>query len=133
MSVSDRPPLHQGVTFLYTHDLAAATHFYAELLGLALVLDQGSCRIYRLGRDAFVGLCRRAEVEIQPSSVILTLVVDQVDAVDQWYAYLIAQGVDVEKAPTLNPTYNIYHLFVRDPAGYLVEIQTFLDPAWPRS
>eukprot|EP01052_Picozoa_sp_SAG31_P036247 SAG31_NODE_4493_length_3188_cov_2.660084_4_plen_307_part_00 len=26
---------------------------------------------------------------------------------------------------------SIYNLFIRDPAGYLVEIQAFLDPAWP--
>ena len=38
----------------------------------------------------------------------------------------------MEKPPTYNPTYHIYHLFVRDPDGYLVEIQTFLDPAWPK-
>ena len=25
---------------------------------------------------------------------------------------------------------NIYHMLVRDPAGYLVELQTFLDPRW---
>ncbi len=39
--------------------------------------------------------------------------------------------VDIEKPPTLNPQYNIYQMFVRDPNGYLIEIQTFLDPAWP--
>jgi hypothetical protein len=27
---------------------------------------------------------------------------------------------------------NIYHCFLRDPNGYLIEIQRFLDPAWPR-
>jgi catechol 2,3-dioxygenase-like lactoylglutathione lyase family enzyme len=39
--------------------------------------------------------------------------------------------VAIEKRPTMNTTYNIYHFFMRDPDGYLVEIQRFLDPAWP--
>ncbi|OQY24133.1 MAG: hypothetical protein DRJ03_06405 [Chloroflexi bacterium] len=30
----------------------------------------------------------------------------------------------------LNPRYNIYHCFLRDPNGYLIEIQRFLDSAW---
>jgi catechol 2,3-dioxygenase-like lactoylglutathione lyase family enzyme len=52
-------------------------------------------------------------------------------AVDAWYEFLIEKGVEIEKPPTLNPTYNIYHCFLRDPNGYLLEIQQFLDPAWP--
>ena len=32
--------------------------------------------------------------------------------------------------PALNPEYGIYHCFLRDPNGYLVEIQRFLDPSW---
>lgn len=123
-----QPPIDQQVTFLYTYDLEASHAFYAGSLGLPLVLDQGACRIYRVSGNAFVGLCRRAEGELRTGDVIFTLVSADVDG---WYAHLIAQGVPVEKPPTLNPAYNIYHLFVRDPNGYLLEIQTFLDPAWP--
>ena len=39
--------------------------------------------------------------------------------------------VYLEKPPTLHPDFNIYHCIVRDPNGYLIEIQRFLDPAWP--
>lgn len=124
-----RPPVTQQVTFIYTRDLAASARFYQGVLGLPLVLDQGGCQIYRVGRDAFVGICTRAGVAVQPENVILTLVSADVDG---WHAYLVEQGVAVEKPPTYNPTYHIYHLFVRDPDGYLVEIQTFLDPAWPK-
>ena len=34
--------------------------------------------------------------------------------------------------PRNDPQYNIYHCFIRDPAGYLIEIQEFKDPAWPK-
>lgn len=122
------PPLDQFVTFLYTPDLPASTRFYETVLGLPLVLDQGACRIYRVCAESYLGLCHRADSP-PTSGIIVTLVSDDVDG---WYAHLQAHNIAVEKPPTHNPTYNIYHLFVRDPAGYLVEIQRFLDPAWPR-
>ncbi len=39
---------NQQITFVYTADLAASARFYGEQLGLPLVIDQGSCRIYRV-------------------------------------------------------------------------------------
>jgi catechol 2,3-dioxygenase-like lactoylglutathione lyase family enzyme len=124
-----RPSIDQQVTFLFTNDLAATVHFYEEILALPLVLDQGSCRIYRVSNDAFVGFCARAAPE-QPDGIMFTLVTDEVD---DWHAYLVEKGVAIEKPPTHNETYNIYQLFVRDPNGYLIEIQTFLDPNWPKA
>ena len=123
-----RPALNQQVTFLYTRDLAATAAFYENVIGLALVLDQGSCRIYRVAGRAFLGFCERAEAPAQPQGIILTLVSDAVDA---WYDYLRAQGVAFERPPQHNETYNIYHCYLRDPNGYLIEIQRFLDPSWP--
>lgn len=123
-----RPTIEQQVTFLYTRDLAATAQFYEEVMGLSLVLDQGSCRIYQVSRDAFVGFCQSDDASRQPSGVIFTLVTTEVDA---WYRYLSDQGVAFEKKPQLNPRYNIYHTFLRDPNGYLIEIQRFLDPTWP--
>lgn len=123
-----KPQFNQQVTFLYTRDLAGTAAFYEELLGLPLALDQGSCRIYRIAGGAFLGFCQREETPAQPQGIIVTLVSDEVDA---WYENLQARGVDFDKPPQHNETYNIYHCFLRDPNGYLIEIQQFLDPAWP--
>ena len=123
-----RPVIDQQVTFLYTRDLAKTAVFYEEVLELPLVLDQGSCRIYRVSGDGFLGFCQREEAPEEPQGVIVTLVTAEVDA---WYAYLREKGVEFEKPPALNPAYNIYQCFLRDPNGYLLEIQQFLDPAWP--
>ncbi len=109
--------------------------FYGEILGLALALDQGKCKIYRVANGAFLGVCEDADGPVglpnadAQRGVIVTLVTDEVDA---WYDYLRAQDVPIEKSPTLNKRFNLYHLFVRDPSGYLVEFQTFRDPAWGR-
>jgi catechol 2,3-dioxygenase-like lactoylglutathione lyase family enzyme len=125
--VSASPPFAQQVTFLYTADLDATARFYESVLGLELALDQGTCRIYRVARGAFVGFCRRAEPPAT-GSVIVTWVTDDVDG---WHRRLVARGVVFEKPPSYNPAYDIYHCFLRDPNGYLLEIQTFRDPRWP--
>lgn len=126
-----RPLIQQQVTFLFTPDLAATAAFYEDVLQLPLALDQGSCRIYTVCPNGFIGFCSGGAAQataVNTAGVILTLVTE---AVDDWYSYLRGRAIPVEKPPTLNETYNIYHLFVRDPNGYLIEIQRFNDPRWP--
>lgn len=123
-----RPSIDQQVTFLYTRDLAATAEFYETILELPLVLDQGSCRIYETGAGSFLGFCQREETPEDPLGVIVTLVTAEVDA---WHDYLSEKGIEFEKPPAFYPAYNIYHCFLRDPNGYLLEIQQFRDPAWP--
>jgi catechol 2,3-dioxygenase-like lactoylglutathione lyase family enzyme len=123
-----RPAIEQQVTFLATGDLEANAAFYGGVLGLPLVLDQGVCRIYQAGKAAFLGFCEHLPLVGGEQPVIITLVSQDVDG---WYAYVSAKGVEVEKRPVMNAAYNIYHFFMRDPDGYLVEVQRFLDPDWP--
>lgn len=129
----DRPTIAQQVTFLYTADLPRTGVFYETILQLPLVLDQGACRIYATGGDAYLGFCRTLSQEAgagpAAGGVILTLVTPEVDA---WHDYLRAHQVPIEKPPTHHTTFNIYQLFARDPNGYLLEFQTFLDPNWPK-
>jgi catechol 2,3-dioxygenase-like lactoylglutathione lyase family enzyme len=124
-----RPSIDQQITFLYTRDLEATARFYKDLLGLTLALDQGDCRIYGTSSDGYLGFCQRETAPTKPLGVILTLVTSEVD---EWYQYLSAHGVAFEKPPALNPRYDIYHCFLRDPNGYLIEIQRFNDPFWLR-
>ncbi len=121
--------IDQQITFLYTRDLETTARFYEEVLGLPLALDQGACRIYRVSGDGYLGFCHRAETVEQPSGVIFTIVTDEVD---EWYSFLCQRGVVFEKPPAVNPQVNIYHCFLRDPNGYRIEIQRFLDGAWNR-
>jgi catechol 2,3-dioxygenase-like lactoylglutathione lyase family enzyme len=124
----ERPLLTQQITFLHTANLAKTAVFYQTILGLNLALDQGKCQIFQVGTDAFIGFCEHL-AGANPDGVILTLVSEQVD---EWHDYLVAKNVTIEKPPTHNEMFNIYHIFLRDPNGYLVEIQKFLDPAWPK-
>src|SRR5262245_1892662 len=133
-----RPPFHQQVTFLDTRDLPRTIDFYERILGLRLARDQGRCRIYHVTGGAYLGFCERGggpeNTERPPrdagsttarETVVLTLITDQVD---EWFAHVAAQGAPVVKPPADNPPYRIYNAFVRDPNGYLVEIQRFWEP-----
>lgn len=122
-------PIHQQITFFMVRDLEATASFYEGFLGLALALDQTSCRIYRVVGDAYVGFCERPEAADSTHPIILTWVTPEVDA---WYARLVELGADLENEPAVNPAFKIYHFFVRDPDGYRVEFQQFLDPVMAR-
>jgi catechol 2,3-dioxygenase-like lactoylglutathione lyase family enzyme len=100
-----RPEITQQITFLYTNDLTASADFYGRILGLPLWLDQGTCRIYQV--------CDTAQVVEKQGNIIFTLVTPQ--------------GIEFEKSPAVNEKYRIYNFMFRDPNGYLIEIQRFLD------
>lgn len=127
----------QQVTFLYVRDLGRSERFYRDTLGLEEVLNQGLARIYRIGQgNAFLGICLSSAVQQAPQpdraplGVIVTFVIDDVDGA---FEALQAKGVAFEKAPARNETYQIYNCFFRDPDGYLLEIQRFLSPDWPKA
>lgn len=119
-------PLEAQITFLPVADLQRSHAFYAGLLGLSLVLDQGTCRIYRVCGSAFLGICERSGAT-PAAGVIVTLVGSEVAA---WHRHLVSAGATVVEAPTFSEQYRIYHAFYRDPDGHLVEVQQFADPHW---
>jgi len=125
-----RPTITQQVTFIYTDDLAKSAAFYENTLGFTLWLDQGSCRIYKVSETGLIGICQTSDrskgkfTDGEQTNIILTIITPEVDA---YYEYLKGKGINFEKPPALNTIYNIYHCFLRDPNGYLVEIQRFLD------
>lgn len=116
------------ITFLPVSDLNRSRAFYEGVLGLDLVVDQGICHIFRTAPTAFIGTCYRDEVAAA-DGVIFTLVVDGVDG---WCARIVSiHGPDaIERGPEHSEQFGIYHAFLRDPDGHLLEIQRFDDPEW---
>ena len=119
------PPIAQQITFLDTRDLARTAEFYERILGLRLARDQGTCRIYHVAGSAYLGFCERPDATAPASGLTLTLITDDVDG---WCGRLRAHGAEFVKEPADNPPYRIYNAFVRDPNGYLLEIQRFWEP-----
>ncbi len=119
------------ITFVYADDLERSARFYEDALGCVLALDQGSCRIYHVvGGNAYIGICEGAGAPAAGAGIILTLVTDDVDG---WHDKIVAAGWACEHPPRRNETYDIYHFFLRDPAGYRIEIQRFATNDWDQS
>jgi catechol 2,3-dioxygenase-like lactoylglutathione lyase family enzyme len=125
----DRAPLVRSplaaagqVTFLPTADLAAVDAFYGVLLGLPLVRDQGVCRIYETSPGAYLGFCDRGYAVPDQFRVVLTLIVEDVVAA---HDVLLARGATPEGPPAHSDRYAVTSFFVRDPNGYLLELQRF--------
>lgn len=108
-----------SLVFLFVEDLMRSFEFYRSI-GLDLMVDQGECRILGLSGQMMIGLCGGRTPA--PEGVIFTLVTDHVEQVCR---ELAESGVAFEQAPVRNDRFGITHAFLRDPDGYMVEIQRF--------
>jgi catechol 2,3-dioxygenase-like lactoylglutathione lyase family enzyme len=126
--VTTRPPIAQQVTFIYTRDLAGASAFLRDKVGLRLALNQGDlCHIYAVAGGAFLGVCVNRPPPADPG-VTYSFVTPDVDGM---YATLKARGVEFEAPPKLSERFKVYSCFFRGIENYRFEIQEFRDPAWP--
>lgn len=117
--------LEQFISFYPCHDLSATRDFYERDIGLGLARDQETCLIFCVTKTAFVGFCQHEGDLPNHKGLIITLVTEDVDAV---YKRLKQFGVETEAPPKLSEHYGIYHFFARDPDGYRLEVQRFLEP-----
>ena len=117
--------MDQFVAFYPCHDLAATRDFYERDLGLKVARDQGSCLIFHVAGSGYLGFCQHEGDLPHHTGLIMTLVKDEVDAT---YHRLKSLHIETEAPPKLNERYGIYHFFARDPDGYRVEVQRFLEP-----
>jgi catechol 2,3-dioxygenase-like lactoylglutathione lyase family enzyme len=124
-TVTNHFALQGQVMFLPTDDHQKVIDFYEDVLGLELVRDQTLCRIYKTGPSSYLGFCKRGYTIPTEFRVVITLLIDDVDGV---YTLLKARGIATESNPELSEEFNVYQFFVRDPNGYLLEIQRFLEP-----
>lgn len=116
-----------GITFLPTADLDSTRIFYQDSLGLPLRLDQGTCLIFQITPESHIGFCSGLKPVDQPNEIIVTLVTDEVDS---FHNHLSSKSVETDGPPRLNEKFQIHHFFTKDPNGYRVEVQKFLDPRW---
>ena len=121
------PPIVQQITWVYTYDLAATARFYGEVMGLPMVLEQGTCRVFETTATSFVGVCQRPDRDVEPKGVILTVLTPDVDL---WHARLVEAGADVVGPPRYSEAYKARAFVCRDPEGYRIEFQWFDDPRW---
>jgi predicted enzyme related to lactoylglutathione lyase len=97
--------------------------FWEKIMGLELVIDQVTAKIYKLAGDAHVGLVDEKHGFLPASSdkpVMVTILVQDVDA---WYDHFIKNGVKTLNKPYDRKTHRGFML--EDPEGYVIEIQKF--------
>ena len=124
---------YASITFLTYEDMEAGDHFYRVVLGLPLIEDQGWAKVYRTHGSAHVGIveARRRPIE-KPvgTGTLLSIVVEDVEA---WYEQLKHEpAIEILGPPAMVADIPVYSFFLKDPAGYHVEIQAFTDAAAQR-
>ncbi|MHA1670343.1 MAG: VOC family protein [Promethearchaeota archaeon] len=60
----------------------------------------------------------------ETKSPILTFVTENIDEI---YEDLLNKGAKISQPPQKSPKFKIYHFFMKDPNGYTIEVQKFLD------
>jgi len=122
-----RPPISQSIVFTYTDDLHRASTFFAEVMELDLVVDQGACHIFRLTPESYLGVCHLPDRPRAKTGVTITIVTDNVEA---WHSFLTAKGVTYVQPPKASPEFGVFSSLFHSPDGYRIEIQRFDDPQW---
>jgi catechol 2,3-dioxygenase-like lactoylglutathione lyase family enzyme len=112
------------IGFYPCRDLQRTARFY-KALGLEVARDQGTCLIFRVAQGGYLGFCQHEAALPEHPGLILTFVLDDVDGV---YERLRSHGIPTEAPPRENARFGIYHFFARDPDGYRLEVQRFLEP-----
>jgi predicted enzyme related to lactoylglutathione lyase len=116
-----------AITFLYYDDLEAACNFYAGVLGLPLVVDQGFCKIHQIAAGAYVGLVDAEHGTHKPAQdkpVILSFVTDDPDAI---YQRLQEHGTPIFRPLETHERIGVRGFMALDPGGYTLEFEAFLD------
>ena len=119
-------PKNQLITFLYTDDLPRSVAFYRDVMGLRPVIDQGAAVIFQVNPGAYLGVCDLPHRPRGTDGIMVTFVRD----VASEYARLTELGVSFEGPPAMYMDGTVHAAFFRDPAGYALEIQEYVNPDW---
>jgi catechol 2,3-dioxygenase-like lactoylglutathione lyase family enzyme len=106
------------VANIETGDIAAAKHFYQDVLGLDLMMDHGWIATY--GSQEKMRLQLSFAVEGGSGTPVPDLSIE-VDDVDQALEAIKAAGFAIEYGPADEP-WGVRRFYVRDPFGRLVNI-----------
>ncbi len=111
------------ITFFYYRNLSAAMAFYEQVLGLALAIDQGWCKIYQIGGQAHVGLVDEAKGMNRATADKPVQLCIRVTDVAAWHDYATQANLPDLSELRENEALGIKAFVFRDPEGYQIEIQ----------
>ena len=117
------------IPWLYYRDLPKAMAFYQDVMGFEMVVDQGWSKIYRIRDGAYIGLVDERHGYHRASDDKPVIVCLNVHDADAWYEKLKEKGVELEEQPQESERLRIKVFMLRDPEGYVIEIQESLPGA----
>ncbi|MEZ4863365.1 MAG: VOC family protein [Caldilineaceae bacterium] len=109
----------------YYRDLARATYFYQEVLGLTLVDDYGVAKLFQVAASSFLMLIDSSigrHSADEPKTVTTALITDEVEG---WLDYLVAQEVPISHPLNYKAGQPHDGFVAVDPEGYLLEFERF--------
>jgi catechol 2,3-dioxygenase-like lactoylglutathione lyase family enzyme len=109
-----------GQIAIVVSNVAAAKHFYADVLGLTPLFDAGPNLAFLAAGDVRIMLTTpQGSGEPGKNSIVYF----RTDALEALYSALLERGANSERAPALTakmPDHELWIGFVRDPDGNLV-------------
>jgi len=128
------PTLSGSIVFLYSEKFEDSRHFYENDLALEVRKDLGDVVFYILpGSASSLGVVRQgvSAASTPPCSAAqagkdTVMVCLLSESVCDWHSRLTQRGRSFEQPPQRNDKFGIFNALLRDPDGYLVEIQQFL-------
>ncbi len=115
------------VLWLYYKDMDGIQHFYEEHLGLRLIVDQGSAKIYQTSPSGYVGpvdATRGMHSYTESKAVTVSFLTDDLDG---WFDYVKRHEAFELRLGDMGEDDERYRAFVGyDPEGYYLEFDQFL-------
>lgn len=136
MDESRRPGRTAGLRHvaLKVRDLEACTHFYVDLLGMAIEWRPDADNVYLSSGNDNLALHRLAADGVEAGTEDgrqypdsgqrldhIGFIVDERDAVDEWYRFLVAEGVKAAAQPKTHRD-GARSFYIKDPDGNVVQL-----------
>ena len=120
-----RPGPHAGLRHvaLFTTTLEASVRFYTELMGMTVEWNPDADNYYLTSGNDNLALHRATESRANRGQKLdhIGFIIDDIDDVDLWHAYLLANGVNILQEPRTHRD-GARSLYCEDPDGTAVQL-----------
>lgn len=109
---------------LFVENLEHTQHFYTELLGMAIEWQPDEDNVYLTSGNDNLALHRYSGQAIEADKQRLDhigFIIDDIDDVDKWHAYFVANGVGIVAAPKTHRD-GARSFYCTDPAGTVLQL-----------
>ncbi len=115
--------LTSNIVFFPCRDLKETVDFYTRAAGLTVFLEMNGCVILDSGYG-YLGFCRYEDDRPMASGICISLNVRNAEEVDEYYRKIKRKKPEcLVQPPKRHERFPVYSFFMKDPNGYLTEIQ----------